>query len=67
MASTFCVVYRKGGRENFTWHRSEPMSKSAANEVVVGTRRMGYHAMVVDYERSLSIGLPETYDGEDRR
>lgn len=58
----FCVIYRRGGTDNFTWHRSLGMSKDEAQTACEATRKMGYRAMVANYRMSLSIGLPETYE-----
>jgi hypothetical protein len=58
----FCVVYRRGGSANFTWHRTLAMPKSEAQQACADTARMGYKAMVVNYAQSLAIGLPETYE-----
>lgn len=57
-----CVVFRKGGTDNFTWHRSAAMTKVDANTTAAQMRRMGYHALVVNYAQSMSVGLPETYE-----
>lgn len=61
-ANLFCVVYRRGGSANFTWHRSVAMSKPEAVQTCADTARMGYKAMVVNYAQSLAIGLPDTYE-----
>ena len=61
MKTTYCVVYRTGGTANFQWHRTIAMSKEAAQECAVDNRKMGYPSMVVNYQQSLTIGLPETY------
>lgn len=60
-----CVVYRKGGTNNFTWHRSEALAtKDAALDLSESVNRSGYLAHVEDYDRSVAIGLPETYDAQ---
>lgn len=58
----FCVVYRRGGTDNFTWHRSDAMPAAQAAELRGEVARMGYKAMVVNYVQSMAIGLPETYE-----
>lgn len=58
-----CVVFRKGGTDNFTWHRSLAMTKVAAVTTAATCREMGYAAYVTNYAQSLSIGLPEGYNG----
>ena len=62
MNKLYCIVYRTGGKENFWWKRSLPDIQeniiSRANEM----RREGYHCLVVDYNASINIGLPETYE-----
>ena len=57
----WCVVYRMGGTDNFTWHRSVAMPKEQAVDVCALTKRGGRAAMVVTYAQSMAIGLPETY------
>jgi hypothetical protein len=61
-ANAYCVVYRRGGSANFSWHRSLPMSKEEAQQARANTERMGYKAMMVNYRLSMSVGLPETYE-----
>ena len=58
----FCVVYRKGGTVNFTWHRTLGMSKVDAQKCKTDVERMGYRAMVANYAQSMAVGLPETYE-----
>lgn len=60
-ANSHCVVYRTGGTENFQWHRSLAMSYDEATNARDDAERMGYAAHVENYQRSVSIGLPETY------
>ena len=43
----WCVVYRMGGTDNFTWHRSVAMPKEQAVDVCALTKRGGRAAMVV--------------------
>ncbi len=59
---TLCVVFRTGGPDNFKWHRSLAFySPDECHDVAVSVMKMGYPAMVVDYQHSISIGLPETF------
>lgn len=57
----YCVIFRRGGTENFTWHRSLAMSEPEVLTAVDATRCAGYTCFVADYAQSVSIGLPETY------
>ena len=59
--NSHCVVYRTGGTVNFQWHRSLAMSRSEAEASAEAQRRMGREARTEDYQRSLAIGLPETF------
>ena len=60
----FCVIYRTGGYENFMWNRAFDLhySRERAEAHADVVRSMGYPALVADYDLSLSIGLPETFD-----
>ena len=60
-----CVVYRTGGTENFTWHRSVAMTAGEARQVQRDLARMGYRSHIEHYARSVAIGLPETYEVGD--
>lgn len=60
--SNDCIVYRRGGSENFTWHRSIAMTRSEAIDAQAATEKMGYRCYIVNYNQSLAIGLPETYE-----
>jgi hypothetical protein len=64
--SLYCVVYRRGGTENFTWHRTLGMTREEAKKACEDTARMGYKAFVANYRMSMIIGLPETYEIGDR-
>ncbi len=47
MAKTYCVVYRMGGTENFSWHRSMTLpSQAAALDLSESVNRSGYLAHV---------------------
>ena len=59
----WCIVYRTGGTENFTWHRSLAMSQEAAQSAKEACQRGGRMAYVVRYSQSVNIGLPSTYAG----
>lgn len=59
---TFCVIYRSGGYARFTWRRSIPMSREDAYAKLAEVRTAGYAGHVEDFERSLALGLPETYE-----
>lgn len=58
----YCLVYRTGGTENFKWNRTLPMTKVEATEKKWELEKMGYKTLIVDYNQSLSIGLPEGYE-----
>ncbi len=57
----YCVVYRTGGRENFSWNRSVAMTREQAKTTADTTERMGYPVHIENYNRSLTIGLPSGY------
>ena len=57
----FVAVYRMGGTDNFEWHRAIPNDRSTVEMQVAELERQGRKAYCVNYEMSLSIGLPETY------
>ena len=58
----WCVVYRTGGTDRFTWHRTLAVSdKEQAMEQKRAVERQGYHCFVEDFRRSMTIGLPETF------
>lgn len=61
MNKTWCVVWRRGGTENFEWLRTLPMTREEADTAQAEVERGGRLAMVVDLALSLSVGLPETY------
>jgi hypothetical protein len=61
-STRFCVVYRTGGSERFQWHRSEPGTKSETVKRLGTVRGQGYKAHLDNYDSSVAIGLPETYD-----
>ena len=68
MAKRFCVVYRKGGPDNFCWYRSIAFQTSSeALDVFDMVNRGGYPGHVEDYDHSMSIGLPETYAAHSQR
>ncbi len=58
----YCAIYRNGGTENFSWHRvMNPTTRDIAEADAAILRRGGRLAYVVQYERSIAVGLPETY------
>lgn len=61
-AVLFCVVYRTGGVENFGWHRSVADVKDATMKRLSEVRKAGYKAHMSNYDSSMAIGLPETYE-----
>jgi len=61
MTKLYCIVYRTGGTDNFKWHRSSAMTKAEAERAKRETERKGYKALITLYDRSINIGLPETY------
>lgn len=63
----YCITYRTGGTDRFTWHRSLAMSRDDAMRERAAVERMGYLAHVVNYQRSLAIGLPDTFTGQQGR
>ena len=60
-----CVVYRTGGTDNFTWHRSVAMTPDEAIQVQRDMELMGYRSHIEHYQRSLAVGLPDTYEMGD--
>mgnify|MGYP001607777856 CR=1 FL=1 len=51
---THCVVYRTGGTEKFTWHRSIAMTADTAIQAQRDMAHMGYRSHIELYKRSLS-------------
>ncbi len=62
--AAFVVVYRTGGFARFQWHRTVPVPTLAEALVQHASLKLaGYHALYPqDALRSLSLGLPETFD-----
>ena len=58
----YCIVFRTGGTANYKWHRSLAMKQVECLDASLLVERMGYKAYMVNYNHSLAIGLPETYD-----
>lgn len=60
----FTVVYRTGGTARFAWHRTEPVqTREEADKLRADIIRSGYEALYPqDYDLSMSVGLPETFD-----
>jgi hypothetical protein len=65
MKKQFCVVYRTGGTANFKWQRTVPQDREQATLTCSDVNRAGYPAHVVDFQQSLKIGLPETFEAGD--
>lgn len=65
----YCIIFRMGGTENFSWHRAFDThpTREQAEVAAEGVRKMGYKTLVADYDLSLSVGLPETYEYEAGR
>jgi hypothetical protein len=57
----YCVVYRTGGTCNFKWHRIEGMTQEEARKAQEEIQRGGRVCHVETSQRSMAIGLPETY------
>ena len=61
--STYSIVYRSGGTENFKWNRvldTFPTYEAArikASEI----EKMGYPTLIHDTQQLNIIGLPETF------
>lgn len=58
----YCVVYRTGGTENFKWHRSTSCDRLEAECIRISVETGGCKALLVEYDKSVAIGLPETYE-----
>lgn len=65
MAKRYTAIYRNGGTDNFTWHRVGPTTREIAENDAMVIRRGGRRAYVVEYELSMAIGLPETFNAGD--
>jgi hypothetical protein len=64
--SKYAIIWRAGGTEDFQWHRSLAMNSEQADTRRAEIQAMGYDtAMVVDYELSVSVGLPDTYSPDE--
>lgn len=55
----WCVVYRRGGTDNATWHRSVAVCRLYADQISRDLTRMGFVNHVENYAHSIAIGLPE--------
>ena len=62
MEKFYYVVYRTGGFQNATWHRTLAMSKDRAIQVCEEVKRAGRKAFIVEQDLSDAIGLPTGYD-----
>lgn len=58
---THCIVYWDGGKESGKWVRSSAMTKEEASQASEDMKKTHpwCRCMVVDYQKSLKIGLPE--------
>lgn len=63
----FCVVFRSGGPAACRWDRTLAMSRMSASARCAEVERGGRKALVVDYEQSLRLGLPQGWDAADER
>ena len=62
-ATTFCVIFRTGGTINYHWARTVAFTTQAEAELVAEAVRLaGYVAHVENFNLSMSVGLPETYE-----
>lgn len=61
----YVIVWRSGGTHNFEWHRSLVMPRADAEATLAVVQRMGYRAYMERADRSIAIGLPETFGPED--
>ena len=55
----YCVVYRMGGTDNPTWHRTLAMTHREAITAAQSIQRGGRTAHIVNHKASMAIGLPE--------
>jgi len=62
MAENKCIVWRRGGTENFEWVRSVAMDDAHAQQVARDLERMGYRAYIMDLRQSLAVGLPDSFE-----
>jgi hypothetical protein len=65
--SSYTVVFRTGGRDNFQWKRvlTNFSTREEADLKKQEIEEMGYPCLVFDTHRLNNIGLPETYSKED--
>jgi hypothetical protein len=57
------VIYRTGGTINYRWARTVAYATKAEAELVAEAVRLaGYVAHVENFNLSMSVGLPETYE-----
>lgn len=63
----YCVVYRTGTPDNFRWNRSLPHEFDAARDLKTSMDRVEIHCLLEDYDRSVSLGLPDTFTPESRK
>ena len=59
----WCLVYRTGGTVDFRWNRSVAFTdREEVDAAKAANERAGYKTLLVDYDKSLAIGLPDTYE-----
>lgn len=61
--TTYTVTYRRGGRENCTWHKTATtLTHAEAQETRATIQRMGYKAIVHKTDELNRIGMPEGWE-----
>lgn len=66
MEESFTVIYRTGGTKNFKWKEVLPVAtKKEAEKKKKELERMGYKSIIHKTKELRSIGLPDTYEGEE--
>jgi hypothetical protein len=58
----FCAIWRTGSPESCQWHRSLPVSRTAAEQLAAVLSARGLAAHVERHDRSVAIGLPEGWE-----
>lgn len=65
--TTYTVIYRTGGTENFRWLKALPVAtKVEAQELAISVRSYGRVAIVHRTDLLDAIGMPETFDVKGR-
>ena len=61
----YCVIYRTGGKDNYAWKRTLPVTeRTDAHSQADDIRKGGRKAIIEDFDASMSIGLPRGYNYE---